>query len=74
MTSRTMDDITLHTSMALSVDEEDINFEGRMAEIDREVNVLVRYLSRRIEELSNGNFGEVESFAKLAFALDDWDL
>jgi len=75
MASRMMDDITLQTSMALSVDEEeDINFEGRMAKMDREVDVLVRYLSRRVEELSNGTYGEVESFAKLAFALDDWDL
>ena len=38
------------------------------------MDVLVRYLSRRIEELSNGDFGAVKSFAKLAFALDDWDL
>ena len=74
MTSRTMDDITLQTSMAISVGDEDINFEGRIAKMDREVDVLVRYLSRRIEELSNGDFGPVESFAKLAFALDDWDL
>ncbi|KAF8338860.1 Spc98 family-domain-containing protein [Cantharellus anzutake] len=76
MTSRTMDDITLQTSMAVSVGpaEGNIDFEERVTKMDREIDVLVRYLSRRVEELSNGDLEEAESFAKLAFILDDWDL
>jgi len=71
-TGVSMDDMTLQTTMSISFG--DIEFAERIDNLGNELDALVRYLSKHTEGLASGGAEEASTFARLAFALDDWDL
>jgi gamma-tubulin complex component 5 len=71
-TGLSMDDMTLQTTMSISF--ADIDFAERIDKMGTELDALVRYLSKHTEGLASSGAEEASTFARLAFALDDWDL